>query len=129
MIEDCFTRRMPLIVISIDFCKAFDSIKRDKLIESLKEYKAHPFLIDKIASLYKDDETIVQYGDMMMDLKIKIISGIKQGCTGSTSLFKLVIYRILEKKYTGFANSLFKNGLLFFADDGLLIARSRGRDN
>ena len=56
-----------------------------------------------------------------------ITSGIKQGCTGSATLFKLITYLIiteLEKKGVGFVNQLFKIWILFFADDGLILAHS-----
>ena len=36
----------PLYVIAIDFSKAFDSIKRDTLIQVLKKYIIHPKIID-----------------------------------------------------------------------------------
>ena len=40
-IEESFTRKKPLIAIFIDFSKAFDSIKREKLVETLMKYKVH----------------------------------------------------------------------------------------
>ena len=40
-IERSFKLRRPLIVTCLDYSKAFDSIKREKLIETLIHYKVH----------------------------------------------------------------------------------------
>ena len=50
--EESFRNKKKLIVTSIDFRKAFDSIKRETLVEVLKEYKIHPLVIDSIAKIY-----------------------------------------------------------------------------
>ena len=55
--------------------------------------------------------------------EINITSGIRQGCTGSTTLFKLLTYIItskIEEKGKGFMNEMFKISALFYADDGML---------
>ena len=62
-----------------------------------------------------------------MEKEMDIQSGIRQGCTGSTVLFKLITYMIieeLEKKEKGFQNPLFNNKSLYYADDGLLLSQS-----
>ena len=41
-----------MYLISVDFAKAFDSIKRSTLIFALKKYKIHPQIIDVIAQIY-----------------------------------------------------------------------------
>ena len=46
-----------LYLISIDFQKAFDSIKRVTLIYALKKYRIHPLIIDFIANIYSGDKT------------------------------------------------------------------------
>ena len=43
---------MQLILTAIDFSKAFDSIKRSALINSLKEYNIHPKVIEAIFNIY-----------------------------------------------------------------------------
>ena len=60
-----------------------------------------------------------------LENELDITSGIKQGCTGSTTIFKLITYKIIDKierEGKGFENSHIKLGALFFADDGLVIA-------
>ena len=40
-IKENFKKKKHLSVIAIDFSKAFDSIKRDTLIQVLKKYRIH----------------------------------------------------------------------------------------
>ena len=59
---------------------------------------------------------------------MKVTSGIRQGCTGSTTLFKLVTFIIIKeiKNYNhGFRNRKYFITALFFADDGLLMAETK----
>ena len=59
---------------------------------------------------------------------MNVSSGIRQGCTASTTLFKLVTYRIielLEKEERGYVDKILKISALFFADDGLILTRSK----
>lgn len=59
---------------------------------------------------------------------MKISSGIRQGCTGSTTLFKLVTFIIIReiKNFNhGFRNRKYFIPALFFADDGLLMAETK----
>ena len=84
-IESSFKLRRPLIVTCLDYSKAFDSIKREKLIETLIHYKVHYKIIEVVANIYKDDYTEIQFGDIRK--KIEITTGIRQGCTGSTIPF------------------------------------------
>ena len=91
----------------------------------MKEYKIHPDVIDAIAEIYNGDSTIIDIGKERYE-EMEVTSGIKQGCTGSTTLFKLVTYKIikeLEKKGEGFKDEVFNIRALFFADDGLVIAK------
>ena len=114
-----------LIVMALDFKKAFDSIDRSKLIEVLKEYRVHPNMIDLIAKVYSSDRTTLSFGDI--EEEIEITSGIKQGCTVSTTLFKLVTYMImtnLEEKGTPYEIDNIKLSSIFFADDSIAIAKT-----
>ena len=48
-IDKTIQMKKKLIIISIDFAKAFDSIKRDVMIKLLMEYKVNHKVIDIIA--------------------------------------------------------------------------------
>ena len=59
--------------------------------------------------------------------QINISNGIRQGCTGSITLFKLLTYYIinkLENECEGYQDDLLKIVALFFADDRLLLAKT-----
>ena len=125
-VEESFRERKTLIVTSIDFRKAFDSVKRSALIEVMKEYRIHPKVIDAVADIYTGDKTNIDLGEGL-EQEIEVTSGIRQGCTGSTTLFKLVtllIIKKIEEEGRGFVNRQFKIGTLFFADDALVLAES-----
>ena len=55
--ERSFKLRKPLIVACLDYSKAFDSIKREKLIKTLIHYTVHFKIIEVVANMYKDDYT------------------------------------------------------------------------
>ena len=82
----------------IDFSKAFDSIKSGILIQVLKKYSIHPKIIDIIAHIYEKDKTQVYFNNTHQ-ADIDVTSGIRQGCNGSSNLFLLVTYLIIEKMY------------------------------
>ena len=125
LVGKAFKRKKTLIVITIDYSKAYDSIDRNKMIQALKEYKIHPDIINTIANLYKGDYTMVKIGGK--ERKIGMTNGIKQGCTASTTLFKIITYEIikeLEEKGRGFTVDNITLESLFFADDSFILADS-----
>ena len=66
-----FKNKNSLIVTAIDFSKAFDSIKRDKLIKAMINFRVHPRLIDIIANLYDGDKTLLQLNnDISKEIEI-----------------------------------------------------------
>ena len=85
-----------LIMTSIDFRKAFDSIKRETIIKVMMKYKLHPKLIDFIASIYTEDRTNMYINNKPI-CEVHITNGIRQGCNGSTVLFLMITYLIIEK--------------------------------
>lgn len=89
-IHKSFKERKTLYVTAVDFAKAYDSVKRDSLIETLKHYRVHPNLIEIISDIYTDDVTAIKIGKE--EIKMCVSSGIKQGCTASTTLFKILTY-------------------------------------
>ena len=119
------TKKDGLIVMALDFKKAYDSVNRKSLIETLIAYKIDPEVIDLIAKVYLKDKTSIE---MMGEKKeIEITSGIRQGCTVSTELFKLVTYVIikkLEEEGETFELEDMNLSSLWFADDSLSISKS-----
>ena len=125
-VEDTFKRKKSLVVISIDYKKAFDSINRSKMIEVMKKYKICSRVIEIIAEIYNGDQTEICLREELKEV-VEITSGIRQGCTGSTVLFKLITYTImesLEREKKGFKNDHFMLSSLLFADDGLIMTET-----
>ena len=56
-----------LIITSIDFKKAFDSINRNKLLEAMKRYKLHTKIIDIIINIYNNEKTILTRDKEIID--------------------------------------------------------------
>ena len=115
-----------LIVMAVDFAKAFDSINRLALVDTLKEYKCDPRLIEVIVRLYEGDETNIRVDDVEVGA-VGVENGIRQGCSGSPQLFLMVVNRIIKKLQAtgkGFKRRGIKIPVLFYADDGLVITNS-----
>ena len=122
-VEESRRAKVPLIVTSIDYSKAFDSIDRACMIQVLMKYRVHPKMIDAVAAIYQGDRTVVELNESTK-AEIMVTSGIRQGCTGSTAFFKLMTYiisKVIETTDAGFKNDKFTLPILFFADDGLLL--------
>ena len=118
-------KKEQLIVIALDFKKAFDSIDRRKLIEALKNYMINPHIINLVAKIYSNDKTILTMGEMEEETDVN--SGIKQGCTASTTFFKLITYEIMnsiEKEGKKYEIEGLDISSLFFADDSLAMAKT-----
>ena len=59
----------------------------------------------------------------------EVTGGIRQGCTGSPQLFVMVVNNIINSivgSRMGYRDDDFYVLVLFYADDGLLLARSCG---
>ena len=83
-------------------------------------------IIDSIANIYSGDKTQLYFNNIHQQ-DVNITSGIRQGCNGSSSLFLLVTYLIIEKMYTclsGINTNICKIVALFFADDGMILMQT-----
>ena len=110
----------------IDFKKAYDSVDRAKLIEVLIKFKVNPKIIDLIVQMYKADKTTIILGKMKET--IEVTCGIRQGCSISTLLFKMVTFCIIEDMLTKgrkYKVGKYEGNSLWLADDATLVASSR----
>ena len=85
IVERAWKKKEKLIVIALDFKKAFDSIDRRKLLEVMIEYRINPYIIDLVAKIYSNEKTTIHLGEIEKEMEINV--GIKQGCTASTTFF------------------------------------------
>ena len=127
IVEECYRRKRELFVISVDFCKAFDSVDRGALVEALMFHKCDLRMIEVLVNLYCGDQTVIfREGKEMGRTEVKC--GIRQGCTGSPQLFVMVVNMLVErmvKSGLGYESDMMRVPVLFYADDGLMFARDR----
>lgn len=71
------------------------ALKERKIIETLKNYEVHPKVITPIANIYSQDSSTIRSGELNKDTNIT--RGIRQGCTGSITLFKVITFQIIEE--------------------------------
>ena len=112
----------------IDFKKAYDSINIEKLIEVLIKYKINPYIINMIIQMYEGDKTTIHLGKLKRT--IEVTSGIRQGCSISTLLFKMVTFTIIEqlnKEADPYNIGVYNGNSLWLVDDAVLIAKDEER--
>ena len=76
--------------------------------------------------MYEGDKTTINLGRLKRT--IDVTSGIRQGCSISTLLFKMVIFTIIEqlnKESDPYEIGVYKGNSLWLADDAVLIAKSK----
>ena len=72
-----------MVAIAIDFKNTYDSIKRETMVQILKELRLDSKIIDFIKRIYKEDSIKIQL-EKNKDIEIEVTSGIRQGCRAST---------------------------------------------
>ena len=99
MLQECvhevFRRREEMVIVAIDFRKAYDSVKRERVLEILQEYRIEGRVIELFKRVYSEDGTRLVLGEQS-EVEVEVESGIRQGCTASTVLFKLITFKIIE---------------------------------
>ena len=66
------------------------------MVEILKELRTDSKIIDFIVRIYREGSTKMRLEENK-EIEIEVTSGIRQGCTASSVLFKLITYKIIEK--------------------------------
>ena len=115
-----------LYLAMIDFSKAYDSVDRKKMIETMREYRINIRVIEMIVQLYSKDSTTIKLGGL--EEKIRVTSGIRQGCCISTLLFKMITFKIIEElreKGVKYQVDKYNGNSVWLADDSTLIAGSK----
>ena len=126
-IQETYMSKKELYVLAIDFRKAFDSVDRRMLIMILKELKIDPRIIQVIYNVYNEDVTKLILDREELD-EIEVSNGIRQGCSCSALLFVIVTYKIIKEiqiSKKGYRDQDFYIPCIFYADDGLILGRSR----
>ena len=133
--QRCREWGVPLYISTIDFTKAFDSIKHSALWSSLQFYGVKPAYVRLLQRLYSHQEGTV-LTDKESDV-FPINRGTKQGDPLSSLLFNTVLQYSLENNLKQWQEN--KKGIrlsdktedcvtnLRFADDVLLFSTSLGK--
>ena len=77
-----------------------------------------------IIQMYEGDKTTIQLGKLRKT--IEVTSGIRQGCSISTLLFKMVTFTIIEQlrsKADPYKIGAYNDNSLWIADDAVVIAQ------
>ena len=83
----------------------------------------NPKIIEMFTTLYKKDHTTIKLEEIIME----VTNGIRQCCTASKVLFKLITFEIIKRLQEldkGYKDDTFKIPCLFFADDGMLLTNN-----
>jgi len=96
IIEKCYEYNTDIHNIFIEYIHAFDSIKRNKILDSLIQYKIPPKLI-RLVKLTLENTTAKVKVNNAYTSEFKVESRVKQGDLLSPMLFSLVIDTILKK--------------------------------
>ena len=84
-VEETYRKKEQMVAIAIDFKKAYDSIKRETMVQILKELRIDSKIIDSIVRIYMEDSTKIQVIQLKKnkEIEIEVASGIRQECTAS----------------------------------------------
>lgn len=95
IIEGVKAKQLPLVVVFIDFSKAFDSIHRDRMFEILHAYGIPHSIVEAIRIIYDDSSAIVLSPDGETN-QFPIQAGVLQGDTLAPFLFITVLDYVLR---------------------------------
>ena len=100
LIEGVKAYNLSAIITFIDFCKAFDSIHRGKMLQILRAYGIPDQIVDAIGDMYQDTMAKVVSPDGETDL-FEILAGVLQGDTLAPYLFVIILDYALRSAIEG----------------------------
>jgi len=122
--EKCYEYNIDVHNIFIDYMHAFDSIKRNKILDSFTQNKIPPILI-RLVMLTLENTTAKVKVNNAYTSGFRVESRVKQGDSLSPTLFSLVIGMILKKLDLKGNISTRLRQLMAYADDVLITARTK----
>ena len=97
LVENCaLYKEQSAVLTFLDFKKAFDSVHRSYLLDTLVEFGVPEYLITAVMSLYRGSTVQVVTKDGLTD-KIHVDRGVLQGDTLAPYLFIMVMDRVLKR--------------------------------
>lgn len=127
LIQRCRDVSQDVHICFIDFSKAFDNVRHDKLIQILKTSNIDEKDIRVITNLYWEQRATVKLDNANVSEEMKICRGVRQGCVLSPTLFNLYSEGIFREALEG-QQGIKINGQpinnIRYADDTAIIASS-----
>jgi hypothetical protein len=120
----CYEYNIEVHNIFIDYTQAFDSIDRNKVLESLKYYGVPIKLSSLIALTITDTKSLVKVNSEYPN-KLEVHKGVKQGDPLSATLFNIATDVIISKLDTRGNISTRLKQCAVYADDILILARTK----
>src|SRR3978361_1936150 len=123
IMEKAYESRIEMEMLFIDFERAFDSIRREKLMLALKELGIEPKLRRLVQMTMR--ETVVSIKTLKGETEeFKIFKGVRQGDSLSATLFNLALEYVTRNINKGTVRT--RGGqLVAYADDIVLITKRR----
>ena len=100
LMEGVKANHLPAIITYMDFCKAFDSIHRGKMMQILRAYGIPDQIVDAIEDMYQNTMAKVASPDGETDL-FEILAGVLQGDTLAPYLFVIILDYALRSAIEG----------------------------
>ena len=95
LVEKCREHDDALFVLFVDLRKAYDSVPRPALWCVLEKNGVPPNMLSIIKSFHDNMQAEIRVGDTTTD-KIKVLNGLRQGCTLAPSLFNLYFSAVMS---------------------------------
>ena len=113
--------RKKLFILFIDFEKAYDKVRRDKLLEELRSAGCGSVMMKILEAIYKNTKFLFETVIILANL------GVKQGSSASCILFIIYVDRMIKMVKTAFQDDGFLGTLhmLMLMDDTVLFATSK----
>ena len=123
--ERCIEMQKDLYLCFIDYSKAFDKVRHEKLFNILEHQDIDGKDLRVIRNLYWDQSAAVRIGGELSGYKL-IKRGVRQGCVMSPHLFNIYSEMILRnlENYPGVKINGENINNIRYADDTVLIADS-----
>ena len=124
VIERSREHRMPLVVVFVDFLKAFDMLDHGYMLQTLSDFGIDEGYISLIQRCYEDSSLSLKI--FTKELHIPVKKGVRQGDTISPALFTAALERTireLEWEEKGIRVDGRRLHHLRFADDVVIFAR------
>lgn len=126
LMSKSYEQNLSLHMLFIDFRQAYDSIQRQKLYEALNCLGVPRKLINLIKMTLKGTHCRVVV-DGKLSEKFEVRTGLKQGDPMSTTLFNLVLEKVIRDSKIQTNGLIYqkKHQVMAYADDVVLLTRSK----